>query len=283
MKTIKSLMMLILFISIFAINCLFANEIKYDFSVPESTLYDNVTNNIYVSNINGSPLDKDNNGFISKLDQDGKLIDLKFIEAGKNNVTLNAPKGLTILDGILFVADIDYIRGFSLKNGEVLYNIYIEGSSFLNDICSVNKDLYITDTNTNKIYKITDFKDISIFVENSEYISGTNGIVYLPEREKFYVVCFGNSNLLEIDLNGNVKKYLDLKIGQNDGIDYDNNGNLYFSSWEGQAVYRIDKNKNMDVFASELLSPADISIDIKNNRLLVPHFQKNSINIIQLN
>ena len=41
--------------------------------IPESVLYDEIRNQIYVSNINGKPTEKDGNGFISLLDREGNI------------------------------------------------------------------------------------------------------------------------------------------------------------------------------------------------------------------
>src|SRR2546426_7894859 len=68
------------------------------FLTPESVLHDPVQDIYFVSNINGSPTAKDNNGFISRVRPDGAVENLKFIEGGHSGVTLNAPKGLAIRD-----------------------------------------------------------------------------------------------------------------------------------------------------------------------------------------
>src|SRR5204863_1559288 len=79
-------------------------------ATPESVLYDAEGDRYLVSNINGSPFDKDNNGFISVLSPDGDVKTLKWIEGGKNKVKLDAPKGSAITGGILYVADITTMR-----------------------------------------------------------------------------------------------------------------------------------------------------------------------------
>ena len=66
------------------------------FLTPESVLHDTTQDIYFVSNINGSPTAKDNNGFISRVRPDGAVENLKFIEGGKNGVTLHGPKGLAL-------------------------------------------------------------------------------------------------------------------------------------------------------------------------------------------
>jgi hypothetical protein len=84
------------------------------FSAPESVLYDTAADRYLVSNVNGQPLATDDNGFISLLSPSGEVLDLKWIEGGKNGVRLDAPKGMTIADGVLYVADISAVRTFDL-------------------------------------------------------------------------------------------------------------------------------------------------------------------------
>src|SRR5258707_2917915 len=86
------------------------------FSTPESVLHDSTQDIYFVSNINGSPTAKDNNGFISRVRPDGAIENLKFIEGG-HGATLNAPKGLALAGDTLWVADIDAVRAFNARTG----------------------------------------------------------------------------------------------------------------------------------------------------------------------
>src|SRR5437870_11312124 len=119
------------------------------FLTPESVLHDPVQDIYFVSNINGGPTTKDNNGFISRVRPDGAVENLKFIEGGHNGVTLNAPKGLAIRGDTLWVADIDAIRAFDAKTGAARDSVSLAslGAVFLNDIAIAQTGaLYITDT-----------------------------------------------------------------------------------------------------------------------------------------
>ena len=69
--------------------------------VPESVKYYEEGQCIFVSNIVGSPANKDGVGFISKLSLKGEVMHLKWIEG------LDAPKGMAINDGILYVSNIN--------------------------------------------------------------------------------------------------------------------------------------------------------------------------------
>src|SRR5205085_3158015 len=90
------------------------------FKTPESVLYDEAGDRYIVTNINGGPVDKDNNGFISLVSPAGHVDSLAWIQGGRGGVTLNAPKGTGIRGDTLFVADIDELRMFSRTSGAAL-------------------------------------------------------------------------------------------------------------------------------------------------------------------
>src|SRR5829696_3949958 len=94
---------------------------------PESARYDRDLDIWFVSNVNGTSVAKDNNGYISRLRPDGTPYNLKFIEGGKKGVTLNAPKGLSIIGDTLWVADVDFARAFNKRTGAALANVTIQG------------------------------------------------------------------------------------------------------------------------------------------------------------
>src|SRR5436305_2008757 len=119
------------------------------FLTPESVLHDTAQDIYFVSNINGSPTAKDDNGFISRVRPDGAVENLKFIEGGHNGVTLHAPKGLALLGDTLWVADIDVVRAFDARTGTARDSVSLAtlGAVLLNDIAIAQTGaLYITDT-----------------------------------------------------------------------------------------------------------------------------------------
>src|SRR5947209_6116831 len=73
-------------------------------ATPHSVLYDEAADRYLVSNINGSPGDADGNGVISILSPDGQVTNAKWIAGGTNKVKLDAPKGMAIAQGVLYVA-----------------------------------------------------------------------------------------------------------------------------------------------------------------------------------
>jgi hypothetical protein len=88
-------------------------------ATPESVLWDAARSVWYVSNINGNPPQKDDNGYIVRLGANGETMDsLPFINGTDEDVTLHAPKGMAMRGDTLWVADIDALRGFDLASGK---------------------------------------------------------------------------------------------------------------------------------------------------------------------
>ena len=77
----KIFLNLFFLLNFFFISDCFAFQIKWTvdgLNEPESAVYDKKTNAIYVSSINGNPLELDNNGYISKLSVSGQILEKKW-------------------------------------------------------------------------------------------------------------------------------------------------------------------------------------------------------------
>ena len=70
---------------------------------PESAVLDPDQGVYYVSNVNGDPGVADGNGYIAKLSLNGEVLEQQWATG------LNAPLGIALHDGKLYVADIDEV------------------------------------------------------------------------------------------------------------------------------------------------------------------------------
>ena len=253
-----------------------------DFETPESMQVDTETGAYYISNINGEPLTKDGNGYISKITANGNTVIRKFIGGKPENPVLNAPKGLVIVGKDIFVTDIDVVKAFDKESGKLSATIDLTpwNAKFLNDIAvDSSNSLYVSDMFTNRIFKIDPSKnnEVTVFKESPE-LGMPNGVVINPKTRNLMVVTWGSGQILEIDPAGHIHV---LKRGLKglDGIDYDSEGNLYVSSFEMGEVYRIPLYGRgaLSTFLSGLVSPADISCDRAKGELLVPSSKNNDL------
>ncbi len=264
---------------------------KEGIATPESVLYDAETDTYLVSNINGAPLDKDNNGYIAELNPDGSVLKAKFIEGGQNKVTLNAPKGSALKDGVLYVADIDTVRLFDRKTGAPKGEVALKGATFANDVAAgPDGKIYVSDsglnpkfeaTGTDAIWVITPGKKpkARTFIKSKD-LHGPNGL--LVTKDAVHVVTFSAPELQTYDLKGKkVGEFTKLPNGGLDGIVMVGD-ELLISSWGAKAIYRGKLGGEFKEAFTDLEAPADFGFDTKRNRVLVPRFQGNIVEAWEL-
>jgi sugar lactone lactonase YvrE len=256
------------------------------FQTPESVLYDAEADVYLVSNINGKPLDADDNGFITKVSVDGKIAEAKWIDGAKDTVKLDAPKGMVIADGILWVTDRTVVRKFDAKTGEPKGEVEIKGASFLNDVTAApDGGIYVTDsgldasfasTGSDAVHHIAKDGKTKAVIKNKD-LAGPNGV--LAVDKSLWVVTFGSGEIYEVDAKGKKQAGKKLPKGKLDGVVAIEGGELLVSSWEGSAVFRGTPAGEWKPVVETIESPADIGWDSKRKRILIPSFMGNSVTI----
>ncbi len=250
-------------------------NLKY--ATPESFLYDKASGFYFISNINGSPAEKDGNGYIIKLDSAMNLVDNYFIDGKNDDYILNAPKGMAVINGALYVTDIDMVRYFDIENGEHLGEMDFRSfePKFLNDLAfDSSGNLYVSDMLDSTIYKVEEAGEISVFITMED---GPNGLLFHADSN-LYNVTWHKGRLLRISLEGQIEEIdLAAPMGHLDGIDADSTGVLYFSDHKNGIVYTYDLEKGLlRKIVDSLNTPADISLDEKHRQILIPQFNSSA-------
>jgi len=265
------------------------------FLTPESVVHDSTQDIYFVSNINGSPTAKDNNGFISRVRPDGAVENLKFIEGGKNGVTLNAPKGLALSGDTLWVADVDAVRAFDAKKGTQVDSVSLSalGAVFLNDIAITQTGaLYITDTGIkfddvgnvlhpgpDRIFRISPERQVTV-AARGDTLGRPNGIAVDAVGKRFVVVSFGGKSVFAWKPGDKAPSVIAKGAGAFDGVVIVGS-RILVSSWNDSTVSSYETGDEVKVITG-VPSPADIGYDAKRNRLLIPILTGNRIEIWQL-
>lgn len=239
-------------------------------STPESVIYDKARDVLYVSNINHNPWEKDNNGFISKMDLSGNIIELEWIKG------MHGPKGMGIVGNSLFVTDMDQVVEINIESSEIINRFTHENaSSNLNDITtSSDGDIYVTGSGMETIFQLKDGEFVTI-VEGD---TGTpNGIYAEPER----LLMLGFSSHLLRSLNFETNEIITLadSLGKADGIVPAGQNDYIVSSWAGELFYvasDYSTSKLLDT-QNENINAADIEYIQDKNLLLVPTFYDNRV------
>ena len=257
------------------------------FRTPESVKWDSAQDVYFVSNINGAPDAKDGNGYISVVLPSGQVRDSMYMKG------LNAPKGMALVHDTLWVADIDVVRGYNARTGAPVATVPVPGAVFLNDITvAPDGSLYVTDTairfaangqvqhpSTDQIFRIGPGHKVTVAIK-SDSLGRPNGITWNPVNEHFIIVPFGANRLLAWKPGETVTK-LEPGAGQFDGIEIIRDGSVLVSSWADSSVYRYRHGQGSRLI-SGVPSPADIGYDAKRNRVLIPIFTGNRVEIWQL-
>ena len=252
------------------------------FATPESALHDAQADVYLVSNINGGAASADGNGFISRVSPSGEVLDLKWIDGENAAVTLNAPKGMTIVADTLFVADIDCIRRFHRISGEELIPICLEDATFLNDIAATPEgDLYFSDSGTEgapgAVYLLRRTADVPQRVTladgtvlEGEALGGPNG-VFADERGLF-VATWESGEVFRVTPTGERLQLFPPSEMQLDGFVSLEEWGFLFSSWGDSAVYWVTPDGNILTLVEDVQAPADLGYDAGRNRALIPLF-----------
>ncbi|WP_372773334.1 hypothetical protein [Mangrovibacterium sp.] len=233
---------------------------------PESVLFDANSQRIYVANINGAPTDKDGNGFISILNTDGSIQTEKWVEG------MNAPKGMAIYNGKLYVSDIDNLIEIDIAKAEITNRYPSAEAIFLNDVAACkNGMIFVSDNRAGRIHLLTN-GTLSVWLEGDDYL-GTNGLY--TENGKLYA---GSEVIKEIDIKTKGEKIIQTGCQGIDGLDKDEHGNFVFSNWVGRIFYLKEGNlTKMWDSTAEKLNTADLDYAKGLNLLLVPTFYNNQV------
>jgi len=231
----------------------------------ESALYDAGNNIIYTSNIEGDASAKDGKGSIAKVKPDGT------IEAARWATGLNAPKGMAILNGKLYVADVDALVVINLNDGKITTRHSVKGAVFLNDVATDGSKIYVSDTRTGNIYML-DNNNVSTLTTGRE---GANGLA-----------CDKNGNLYILDGKGLSKysiankqsQFINQAVTGGDGLVIIDDSTYLASRWQGE-VYLIKNGREQKLLDTKADSSntADIGYIPDNKIVLVPTFFKNKV------
>lgn len=235
--------------------------------VPESVLFDKANQVLYVSNVDGTdPWAADGKGSIGKVGLDGKIIAVDWVSG------LDAPKGMGMYNGKLYVADLTKLVVIDIPSGKIEKTFPIEGAEGLNDISIDDKGIvYISDTKGKKVYRFQNDRAEVLLKD----LKGPNGV--LMHDNSFYVLDDGG--MYKMNADSSLTKIADGMEGGTDGIENVQGNEFIVSAWEG-AIWYINADGTKKVLLdtkAQKKNTADIGYDPATKTVYVPTFWKNTV------
>jgi hypothetical protein len=252
---------------------------------PESALPDVASKTIYVSNVNGAPDAKDGNGYISKVSLDGKMLTQKWVTG------LDAPKGLAMTGGKLFVSDIDKLIEIDIATAAVTQRYEAKDAKFLNDTAaSANGDVYVSDMATNTIWKLSQgkfeawLKDDALISPNGLYVDGDNLIVAAWGKMTDGFATKVPGHLLQVSLADKSIRNLGSgkAVGNLDGIEPIDADSYVVSDWMSGMVFKIARNGDAKVILPLDPGAADLGYIPDQKLAIIPMMKSNKLVAIKV-
>ena len=239
---------------------------------PESAVLDSDEGVLYVSNVNGEAAAADGNGYISKLSLKGEILDKEWATG------LDAPKGLALHDGKLYVSDIDKLVVIDTATGEIVASHDAQGATFLNDV-SAHEDgrVFVSDMMENQIWKL-EGDQLELWLED-EALGNPNGV--LAEDDRLLLATWGKpkedfstevpGHLKAVDYE--TKEITDLgdqPVGNLDGLEADGQGGYLVTDWLSGGLYKFDPEGKAEMIMDLNQGSADHEYVEDENLVVIP-------------
>src|SRR5690606_32796939 len=160
-------------------------------------------------------------GFIALLNPDGSVKNMKWVTG------LNAPKGMAILNGKLYVTDIDDVKIIDLETASIEKTIPVEGAKFLNDLATDGTSIYFSDSETGIIHSLNQDGSLMAVINDAEGINGLEfyeGSLYTLDKQ----------GLNKYDTTEYKSSLLNSEVTGGDGLVILNDSTFIASRWAGE-------------------------------------------------
>ena len=242
---------------------------------PESAVFDERHNIIYVSNVDGEPTGKDGKGFVSKVSTDGELVELRWVDG------LDAPKGMALHGDLLFVSDIDQLVVIDVSASSVKSRHATPGAKFLNDVAAgADGSVFVSDMFTNTIHRWHDGQ-WAVWM-NDAGLDSPNGLWH--DGDSLLVACWGsaeigtpgNGGIVRVSLGDqSISPFSKEGFGHLDGLEKDIDGDFYVTDWSAGLLYHVELDGTHELLLDLGSGSADIGYIAGMDLLLIPMMKDN--------
>ena len=230
----------------------------------------------FISSTNGNKM-----GWVSKVAADGSMIDSRWATNIRN------PMGMRVSGKRLWVNNITEIIGINLKDPSDRIVYSIDDAILLNDLATDSSGYaYLSDSMNSRVVRI----DLATG-ENSTFIStlpsSPNGLLvhgdklYIAswgimseqpeERAEWITQTAGDLYWVSLKQSENVRHIVAPELGNLDGVEIDQQGNIYVSDWENGKLYKISSsNKTVIELGQYKQGLADLGLNSLTGELVLP-------------
>jgi sugar lactone lactonase YvrE len=252
---------------------------------PESAVLDADAGVLYVSNVNGEANAADGNGYISKLSLNGEIQDKEWVTG------LNAPKGLALHDGKLYVSDIDELVVIDTASGEITARHEAPGATFLNDV-TAHEDgrVFVSDMMQNQIWKL-EGDQFEMWLQD-QALENPNGL--LAEEDRLVVGAWGKPKEdFSTDVPGHLKA-VDYEskeitsigsgdpVGNLDGVEPNGQGGYLVTDWFSGGLYNISEDGKAEMVMDLKQGSADHEFVEGENLAVIPMMMDGTVNAYKM-
>ena len=276
------------------------------FAGPGSVLHDPAEDVYLVANANGGLMDRDGNGFISRVSPAGRILDLKWLDGSVPGVTLHAPRGMAILSDTLFVADIDCLRRFHRSTGQSFRETcldptsvpgdeggdVVEKATALADVAATPwGDVFFSEVDSSlavgAVYLMKSMAEVPQILATADgtllegdALGGPKGLA--SDEEGLLVATFGSGELFRVTTSGERIQLLEASELKLHGVLSLGDRGALVSSWGDSAVYRVAPDGSLSVVVSPVATPAAMGYDVSRGRLLIPLLATDQVLVLSI-
>jgi glucose/arabinose dehydrogenase len=227
---------------------------------------------LYVSNVGGDAEARDGNGVISRVSMDGTLLQRDWVTG------LDAPKGMALAGGRLFVSDLAALVEIDTRDGHVVARHAVPGAKFLNDVAAApDGSVLVSDSANGRLYAWHDGR-MGTWLAHP-LLAAVNGL--LPEPSRLVVVTM-QGRLLAIDWQTHAVTVLAEGLGDGDGIATLGGGAYLVSEWPGRLFHVATDGTSTVLLDTRAQTTYLNDVLLLGDRLVVPNLEPGRLSAFRL-
>ena len=284
----RSILITALIFTLFVAQATAAEKGKMPLDAPEAAYWHAESRTWLVSNLGGGlSLARDGIGWLARYDDQGRLLDPRWVEG------MDAPTGIAAVGNLVYVADRSGVHEIDVRQAKILRTIEIPGSKFLNDVAAApNGDLFVSDFEANRIYRLNRDRKPEIWLE-SDRLENPNGLIV--DNDDLVIATWGpmtDPKTFAVKHPGTILK-VNLKsrklapLGKGDPIaSFDGivkvGGDYFGTDWPNGRLLRISKTGAVQAILTGFYQLADLGYNPTSKTIAMPVMSDNRLIFLRL-